>query len=100
VEIEYFEGGFTLKYRSCPYCKLVKTQQKTWLCNFRKKTWKYVISGVSHGKKAKSKSSNLSFKMNIHVNTPYSSQVFLKKKKKHLEKGKKEQNSRNSRHLY
>ncbi|NWG10582.1 hypothetical protein HXY33_02355, partial [Candidatus Bathyarchaeota archaeon] len=37
VEIEYFEGGFTLKYKTCPYYKLVKTQQKTWLCNLRKK---------------------------------------------------------------
>jgi len=52
VEIEYFEGGFTLKYRSCPYYKLVKNQQKTWLCNLRKKTIEYVISRVSHGKKA------------------------------------------------
>jgi hypothetical protein len=53
VEIEYFEGGFTLKYKSCPYYKLVKTQQKTWLCNLRKKTLEYVISRVSHGKKGK-----------------------------------------------
>jgi hypothetical protein len=55
VEIEYFEGGFTLKYKSCPYYKLVKTQQKTWLCNLRKKTLEYVISRVSHGKKGKIK---------------------------------------------
>jgi hypothetical protein len=55
VEIEYFEGGFTLKYNSCPYYKLVKTQQKTWLCNLRKKTLDYVISRVSHGKKGKIK---------------------------------------------
>jgi hypothetical protein len=55
VEIEYFEGGFTLKYKSCPYYKLVKTQQKTWLCNLRKKTVEYVISRVSHGKKGKIK---------------------------------------------
>ena len=55
VEIEYFEGGFTLKYRSCPYYKLVKTQQKTWLCNLRKKALEYVISRVSHGKKGKIK---------------------------------------------
>jgi len=55
VEIEYFEGGFTLKYNSCPYYKLVKTQQKTWLCNLRKKALEYVISRVSHGKKGKIK---------------------------------------------
>jgi hypothetical protein len=55
VEIEYFEGGFTLKYKSCPYYKLVKSQQKTWLCNLRKKTLEYVISRVSHGKKGKIK---------------------------------------------
>jgi len=36
VEIEYFEGDFTLKYRTCPYYKLVEKGQKTWLCNFRK----------------------------------------------------------------
>jgi len=55
VEIEYFEGGFTLKYKSCPYYKLVKTQQKTWLCNLRKRTLEYLISRVSHGKKEKIK---------------------------------------------
>jgi hypothetical protein len=55
VEIEYFEGGFTLKYKSCPYYKLVKTQQKTWLCNLRKKTLEHVTSRVSHGKKGKIK---------------------------------------------
>jgi hypothetical protein len=55
AEIEYFEGGFTLKYKSCPYYKLVKNQQKTWLCNLRKKTLEYVISRVSHGKKGKIK---------------------------------------------
>jgi len=55
VEMEYFEGGFTLKYKSCPYYKLVKSQQKTWLCNLRKKTLDYVISRVSHGKKGKIK---------------------------------------------
>ena len=55
VEIEYFEGGFTLKYKTCPYYKLVKTQQKTWLCNLRKKTLDYLISRVSHGKKGKIK---------------------------------------------
>ena len=56
VEIEYFEGGFTLKYKTCPYFKLVKSGQKKWLCNFRKKTIDYIISRVTHGKKAKSKS--------------------------------------------
>ncbi|MEM2367498.1 MAG: hypothetical protein QXQ50_04605 [Candidatus Bathyarchaeia archaeon] len=55
VEIEYFEGGFTLKYKSCPYYKLVKTGQKTWLCSLRKKTIEYIISRVSHGKKGKIK---------------------------------------------
>jgi hypothetical protein len=55
AEIEYFEGGFTLKYKSCPYYKLVKTQQKTWLCNLRKKTLEYMTSRVSHGKKGKIK---------------------------------------------
>jgi hypothetical protein len=55
VNIEYFEGGFTLKYKSCPYYKLVKSQQKTWLCNLRKKTIEYVISRVTHGKKSKIK---------------------------------------------
>jgi hypothetical protein len=53
AEAEYFEGGFTLKYKSCPYYKLVKTRQKTWLCNLRKKTLEYVISRVSHGEKGK-----------------------------------------------
>jgi hypothetical protein len=55
VSVEYFEGGFTLKYESCPYYKLVKSQQKTWLCNLRKKTIEYVISRVTHGKKGKVK---------------------------------------------
>jgi hypothetical protein len=55
VEIEYFEGGFTLKYKSCPYYKLVKNQQKTWLCSLRKRTIEYVISRVSKGKKGKIK---------------------------------------------
>ncbi|MEM3823460.1 MAG: hypothetical protein QXH87_00840 [Candidatus Bathyarchaeia archaeon] len=55
IEIEYFEGGFTLKYKTCPYYKLVKSQQKTWLCKLRKKTIEYVISRVSHGKKGKIK---------------------------------------------
>ncbi|MBX5321329.1 MAG: hypothetical protein QHH12_06250 [Candidatus Bathyarchaeota archaeon] len=55
VEIEYFEGGFTLKYKSCPYYKLVKTGQKTWLCSLRKKTIEYIISRVSHGKKGRIK---------------------------------------------
>jgi hypothetical protein len=47
VEIEYFEGGFTLKYRTCPYYKLVKSGQKTWLCSFRKKAIEYVLSRVA-----------------------------------------------------
>jgi hypothetical protein len=55
VEIEYFEGGFTLKYKTCPYYKLVKSGQKTWLCNLRKKTIDYIISRVSHGQKGKIK---------------------------------------------
>lgn len=46
VDIEYFEGGFTLKYRTCPYYKLVKNEQKTWLCSFRKKSIEYVLSRV------------------------------------------------------
>ncbi|MGD0029130.1 MAG: hypothetical protein ABSC91_09345 [Candidatus Bathyarchaeia archaeon] len=52
VEVEYFEGGFTLKYKTCPYYTLVKSGQKTWLCSLRKKTLDYIISRVSHGKKA------------------------------------------------
>jgi hypothetical protein len=55
VGIEYFEGGFTLKYRTCPYYQLVKTGQKTWLCDLRKRTLEYIISRVSHGKKGKIK---------------------------------------------
>ncbi|MDH7563420.1 MAG: hypothetical protein QHH24_00845 [Candidatus Bathyarchaeota archaeon] len=55
VGIEYFEGGFTLKYRTCPYYQLVKSGQKTWLCNLRKRTIDYVVSRVSHGKKGKIK---------------------------------------------
>jgi 6-pyruvoyl-tetrahydropterin synthase len=55
VEVEYFEGGFTLKYKTCPYYTLVKSGQKTWLCSLRKKTLDYIISRVSHGKKAKIK---------------------------------------------
>jgi len=55
VEIEYFEGGFTLKYKTCPYYELVKSGQKTWLCNLRKKTIDYIISRISHGNKAKIK---------------------------------------------
>jgi len=47
--IEYFEGGFTLKYRTCPYYKLVKKGQKPWLCNFRKKVVEYIISRVTRG---------------------------------------------------
>jgi hypothetical protein len=55
VEIEYFEGGFTLKYKTCPYYRLVKSGQKKWLCNFRKKTIEYIISRVTHGRKGKVK---------------------------------------------
>ncbi len=55
VEIEYFEGGFTLKYKTCPYYKLVKSGQKKWLCNFRKRTIEYIISRVTHGRKSKIK---------------------------------------------
>jgi hypothetical protein len=55
VEIEYFEGGFTLKYKTCPYYKLVKTGQKKWLCNFRKKEIDYIISRVTHGGKSRIK---------------------------------------------
>jgi hypothetical protein len=47
VDIEYFEGGFTLKYRTCPYYKLVKNNQKTWLCTFRKKAIEYILSRVT-----------------------------------------------------
>ncbi len=53
VEIEYFEGGFTLKYRTCPYYKLVKKREKEWLCNFRKKAIEYIISRVTHGGKGR-----------------------------------------------
>ncbi len=53
VEIEYFEGGFTLKYRTCPYYKLVKKGQKVWLCNFRKKAIEYIISRVTRGGKGR-----------------------------------------------
>jgi len=55
VGVEYFEGGFTLKYKTCPYYKMVKAEQKTWLCNLRKKTLEYVTARVSHGKKGKIK---------------------------------------------
>jgi hypothetical protein len=55
IEIEYFEGGFTLKYKTCPYYELVKSGQKTWLCSLRKRTIDYTISRVSHGKKGKIK---------------------------------------------
>lgn len=47
IEIEYFEGGFTLKYRTCPYHKLVANDQKTWLCTFRKKAIEYILSRVT-----------------------------------------------------
>ncbi len=55
VEIEYFEGGFTLKYKTCPYYTLVKSGQKTWLCTLRKRVIDYTLSRVSHGKKGKIK---------------------------------------------
>ena len=55
VEIEYFEGGFTLKYKTCPYYTLVKSGQKTWLCNLRKRVIDHVLSRVSHGQKGKIK---------------------------------------------
>ena len=55
IEIEYFEGGFTLKYKTCPYYKLVKTGQKKWLCNFRKETIYYIIDRVTHGRKSRIK---------------------------------------------
>ena len=55
VGIEYFEGGFTLKYKTRPFYKLVKSGQKTWLCNLRKKTIEHITSRVSHGKKGKIK---------------------------------------------
>ncbi len=51
VEVEYFEGGFTLKYETCPYHKLVKSGQKTWLCEFRRRTIEHIISRVTRGKK-------------------------------------------------
>lgn len=31
VETGYFEGDFTLKYRTCPYYKPVKKGQNAWL---------------------------------------------------------------------
>ena len=55
VEIEYFEGGFTLKYKTCPYYELVKSGQKTWLCSLRKRVIEYALSRVIHGKKGKIK---------------------------------------------
>ena len=55
VEIEYFEGGFILKYKTCPYHQLVKSGQKVWLCSVRKRTLDYIISRVSHGEKGKIK---------------------------------------------
>ncbi|MFX1575669.1 MAG: hypothetical protein ACFFCF_00700 [Promethearchaeota archaeon] len=55
VEIEYFEGGFTLKYRTCPYYKLVKNNQKTWLCTFRKKAIEYILSRVTKSGKGRIK---------------------------------------------
>ena len=55
VGVEYFHGGFTLKYKTCPYYKLVKKGQKTWLCNFRKKPIEYILSRVTHGGKGRIK---------------------------------------------
>jgi hypothetical protein len=55
VDVEYFEGGFTLKYKTCPYYKLVKSHQKTWLCNVRKDTIEYVISRVTHSRQGRVK---------------------------------------------
>lgn len=55
IEIEYFEGGFTLKYRTCPYYKLVKNNQKTWLCSFRKKAIEYILSRVTKSGKGRIK---------------------------------------------
>jgi hypothetical protein len=55
ADIEYFEGGFTLKYKTCPYYTLVKSGQKIWLCSLRKKVIDYILSRVSHGKKGKIK---------------------------------------------
>jgi hypothetical protein len=55
AEIEYFEGGFTLKYKTCPYYTLVKSGQKTWLCALRKKVIDYILSRISHGRKGKVK---------------------------------------------
>lgn len=55
VGIEYFQGGFTLKYKTCPYYKLVKNGQKTWLCSFRKKAIEHILSRVTHGGKGRIK---------------------------------------------
>jgi len=40
----------TLKYKTCPYYTLVKSGQKTWICNLRKKTMDYIILRMSHAK--------------------------------------------------
>ena len=45
----------TLKYKTCPYYTLVKSGQKTWICNLRKKTMDYIISRMSHGKRGRKK---------------------------------------------
>jgi hypothetical protein len=55
VGIEYFEGGFTLKYKTCPYHSLVRSGQKKWLCDLRKRTIDYMISKVTHGGKGRVK---------------------------------------------
>jgi len=47
ADLEYFEGGFTIRFVSCPYYKLVETGQKKWLCNVRKRALEYVVSRVT-----------------------------------------------------
>ena len=66
VEIEYFEGGFTLKYRTCPYYKLVENNQKIWLCKFRKCAIEYILSRVAKGGKGKIKIIKSLFKNGGH----------------------------------
>lgn len=74
MEIEYFEGGFTLKYETCPFYKLVKSGQKTWLCDFRRRTIDYIISRVTRGKKGKIKM----IKSKLQNEHPCEYAVFLK----------------------
>lgn len=45
----------TLKHKTCPYYTLVRSGQKTWICNLRKKTMDYIISRMSHGKRGRKK---------------------------------------------